>query len=147
MKEVIIREAEVADFTDVIALIKEFSLFQKTPEKVTITLEQMTAEKKFFRCVVAETEKKEIVGFATFFPAYYSWSGKVLYLDDLYVKESSRKLGIGKKLLNTVILLAKENGCKKIRWQVSGWNVNAIDFYKKIGAVIDDTERNCDLLF
>jgi diamine N-acetyltransferase len=144
--EVIIREAEVADFTNVIALIKEFSFFQKTPEKVTITLEQMTTEKDFFRCLIAETRNKDVVGFATFFPAFYSWSGKAFYLDDLYVKESSRKQGIGKKLLEAVITLAKEDGCKKVRWQVSGWNADAIYFYEKIGAVLDDTERNCDLM-
>jgi hypothetical protein len=35
--------------------------------------------------------------------------------------------------------------CKKMRWQVSKWNSDAITFYKSIGAVIDDVEINCDL--
>jgi len=69
-----------------------------------------------------------------------------LYLDDLYVKASFRKHGIGKLLLETIVLLAKEEQCKKIRWQVSKWNSNAIDFYKKMRAVVDDTEINCDLV-
>jgi hypothetical protein len=45
-----------------------------------------------------------------------------------------------------VINLAKQEQCKKVRWQVSGWNSNAIAFYKKMGANIDSTEINCDLV-
>jgi len=40
-------------------------------------------------------------------------------------------------LLDEVIALAKKEDCKKLRWQVSGWNTNAISFYKKIGSSID----------
>jgi ribosomal protein S18 acetylase RimI-like enzyme len=143
---IIIRKATTQDFPSILSLIKEFSIFQKTPERVTITLEQMTAEANLFQCFVAETDDKNIVGFATFFFTYYSWSGKALYLDDLYVQDAYRKLGIGKMLLDEVIALAKNNGCKKIRWQVSKWNDYAIAFYKSIGAEIDDVEINCDLI-
>lgn len=140
-----IRKVEPADFTFILALINEFALFQKTPGKVSITLEQMEKEKDFFQCFVAETNGHTIIGFASFYFTYFSWSGKGLFLDDLYVTESYRKQGIGVQLLNAVIELGKKEQCKKLRWQVSGWNKNAIGFYKKIGAVIDDTEINCDL--
>ncbi len=141
---VLIRKANEHDFPVVLALIKEFSEFQKTPAKVTITLDEMIEEKNVFQCLIAEVEK-EIVGFATFFFAYYSWTGKGLYLDDLYVKETFRKQSIGKKLLDSVISIAKIEQCKRVRWQVSGWNSNAIDFYKKLGAIVDGTDINCDL--
>lgn len=141
-----IRSANQQDFSAILSLIKEFSIFQKTPERVTITLEQMTAEVNFFQCFVAETKDKNIVGFATFFFTYYSWSGKALYLDDLYVQDAYRKQGIGKMLLDEVINLAKNSNCKKLRWQVSNWNTNAIAFYKSLGAFIDDVEINCDLI-
>ncbi len=68
-----------------------------------------------------------------------------MYLDDLYVRDAYRKQSVGKKLLNAIIELAKTERCKKVRWQVSGWNTNAIEFYKKMGAVIDSTDINCDL--
>ncbi|MEO5889877.1 MAG: GNAT family N-acetyltransferase [Ferruginibacter sp.] len=140
-----IRRAAPADFPGILTLIKEFALFQKTPWKVTITLEQMDKEKDFFQCFVAETTEHEIIGFASFFFAYYSWTGKALYLDDLFVKEFYRQQKIGSQLLNTVIGLAKAERCKKLRWQVSNWNKNAIGFYKKIGASINDVEINCEL--
>lgn len=140
-----IRKATADDFAAIFFLIKEFSQFQQSAEKVTITLEQMRENEKMFQCLVATTAEGNIVGFASFFFAYYSWIGKALYLDDLYVTETFRKQGIGKMLLEQVITLAKNEHCKKLRWQVSGWNKNAIDFYKKMGASIDSTEINCDL--
>jgi diamine N-acetyltransferase len=141
---VTIRKANEEDFRAILSLIKEFAVFQRTPEKVTITLGQMIKEKNLFQCLVAATDDNEIIGFATFFFAYYSWTGKALYLDDLFVRESFRKQSIGRKLLNSIIHLAKDAQCKKVRWQVSNWNVNAINFYKKLGATIDDVEINCD---
>jgi len=46
-----------------------------------------------------------------------------------------------------VIDYAKETKCHKLRWQVSTWNNPAIEFYKSLGAEIDHTEQNCDLIF
>jgi len=139
-----IRRAVVQDFPVIFSLIKEFAEFQKTPNNVKITLEQMIAEKDHFQAFVVESNAG-IIGFATFFFTYYSWTGKALYIDDLYITTASREKGVGTQLLNTIIQLAKDEQCKKVRWQVSGWNTNAISFYKKMGALIDDTEINCDL--
>jgi diamine N-acetyltransferase len=141
-----IRKAGEPDFEVILSLIKEFAIFQKTPEKVSITLDEMMANGNLFQCFVAETEDKKIIGFASFFFAYYSWSGKAIYLDDLYVTNAFRKHGIGKMLLQQIIEMAKNSACKKVRWQVSKWNTNAIEFYQKISAAIDETEINCDLI-
>ncbi|MDN3655215.1 GNAT family N-acetyltransferase [Ferruginibacter paludis] len=142
---IIIRKAAEPDFEAILLLIKEFAIFQKTPDKVSITLDEMIENGSLFQCFVAETADKNIVGFASFFFAYYSWSGKAIYLDDLYVINSFRKHGIGKMLLHQIIELAKNSACKKVRWQVSKWNSNAIEFYQKMSAAVDETEINCDL--
>lgn len=141
-----IRKAVEQDFDTILSLIKEFALFQKTPEKVSITLEEMVANGNGFQCFVALTDDKKIIGFASFFFAYYSWSGKAIYLDDLFVTKAFRNNGVGKMLLHQIIDLAKNSGCKKVRWQVSKWNTNAIQFYQKMTAEIDETEINCDLI-
>jgi diamine N-acetyltransferase len=141
---IIIRQAAREDFPAVYGLFKEFAVFQKTPEKLYITLEELIEDEEYFKCLVAVTDG-EIVGFATYFFSFYSWTGKAIYLDDLYVKNSHRNYGIGKQLLEAVINLAKESHCKTVRWLVSRWNTNAIEFYKKIGAHVDDTEMTCVL--
>lgn len=103
----IIRKAGESDFKGILSLIKEFSVFQKTPEKVSITIDQLIKDKDIFHCLIAVNEE-EIIGFTSFYFTYYSWSGKGLYLDDLYVKQLYRKQSVGKKLLNAIIDLAKK---------------------------------------
>jgi len=138
-----IRKATEADFPAILSLIKELAEFEKAPEKVTNSVEQMKQEKDFFRCFVAETGNKEIVGIALYFFAYYTWVGKSLYLDDIYVKESFRKQKIGTELLREVFKVARDENCKRVRWQVLNWNKPAIQMYEKCGAEIDDEWLNC----
>ncbi len=138
-----IREATDADFAAILSLIKELALFEKAPEKVTNTVEQMHQEKNLFECYVAENDDNEIVGMALFFFAYYTWVGKSLYLDDIYIKEAYRKNKIGSRLLNKVFEVARAKGCKRVRWQVLDWNQPAIEMYRKAGAEIDDEWLNC----
>ncbi len=140
-----IRTAEEADFPAILSLIEELALYEKAPEKVTNTVEQMKDEKDLFKAWVVEKDDGEIIGFALFYFVYYTWVGKSLYLDDLYVKEKYRGNKIGSVLLDKVIEFGKNNNCKRIRWQVLNWNKPAIDFYKKIGANLDDEWINCDL--
>lgn len=139
-----IRKATENDFPAILEMIKSLALFENAPEKVTNTVEQMKAEQHLFQCVVAETKTGEIVGMALWFYAYYTWVGKSLYLDDLFVKESHRKNRIGTLLLNYIMEVAKAENCNRVRWQVLNWNVNAINLYRKAGATIDGEWFNCD---
>jgi GNAT superfamily N-acetyltransferase len=141
-----IREIKADDFTGLISLFTEFATFEKTPEKMTNTVDRMTVEQEFFNGFVALNDSEEIVGYVTHFFAYYTWIGKSLYMDDLYVKEEFRGHGIGTELINKVIEYAKTTNCQKVKWQVSEWNKPAIEFYKSLGASIDSVESNCDLL-
>lgn len=106
----------------------------------------MLLEKDQFHCLVAETPKKGIAGYVTYFFCYFTWIGKSMYMDDLYVKPEFRGCGIGTKLIHRIIKYAKDSHCHKIRWQVSGWNEKSIAFYKKLGAAVNNVEHNCDLL-
>lgn len=141
---VTIRTATEHDIEAVYNLLLEFAKFHGSSDKVYTTVNQLKCDKDLFHCLVAETEDKHIIGFASHFFTYYSWSGKALYIDDLYVTPSHRKQGVGKKLLDAIVQKAKDNGCFKIRWQTSNWNTNAIAFYKNYGAEIDEVEINCD---
>ena len=69
----------------------------------------MNRDKDILNVFIPENiDNKEIAGFATFFFTYYSWTGKGLYLDDLFVKDIFRKQSIGKRLLDAVIDLAEK---------------------------------------
>ena len=139
-----IRKATEDDFAAILDLVVELAVFQNTPNKVTNTVELMKQEKAYFNAYVAQTSNGEIAGIATYFFAYYTWVGKSLYLDDLYVREDKRGLKIGSALLKQIFEVAKNENCKRVRWQVSNWNKPAIAFYKKCGAELDDECVNCD---
>jgi GNAT superfamily N-acetyltransferase len=139
-----IRRATEEDFPEILSMIKALAAFEKSPDKVTNTVEQMKTETDCFHCFVAETENSEIAGMAIYFFAYFTWVGKSLYLEDLYVKESFRKFKIGTELLRKIFEIANEEDCKRVRWQVLNWNEPAIQLYTKAGASLDDEWLNCN---
>lgn len=141
--EINIRSASEKDFPAVLSLIRELAEYEKASGKVTNNVEQMKKEKDLFRCFVVETVAGEIVGMALYFFAYYTWVGKSLYLDDIYVKKEFRQNKIGSALLEKIFEVAEYENCKRVRWQVLNWNKPAIEVYRKCGAEIDDEWLNC----
>jgi ribosomal protein S18 acetylase RimI-like enzyme len=108
------------------------------------SVEKMNMESDYINGFVAESDNGNLVGYATCFYAYFTWVGKSMYMDDLYVTPDYRGKGLGLKLITEVIEKAKAEDCKRVHWQVAGWNQNAIEFYKSLGATVDDIESNCD---
>jgi GNAT superfamily N-acetyltransferase len=103
----------------------------------------MRRERGSFGFFVAE-EGGEVLGAAVYFFAYYTWVGKSLYLDDLYVKPEHRRRKVGSMLLAQVFDLARREGCKRLRLQVLDWNKDAISFYEKHGGSITGEWLTCD---
>lgn len=61
---------------------------------------------------------------------------KILHIEDICVDEHYQKRGIGTKLYNQIVQLAKEKNIDNIELMVWGFNENAIKFYKKLGMSI-----------
>lgn len=142
--EFTIRKAVETDYEAVLSLIKELAEFEKAPHKVTNSVEQMKQEQDLFNCYVVEIDSGEIVAMALYFFAYYTWVGKSLYVDDIYVKQAYRRNKIATKLLNILFEQARLENCKRVRWQVLEWNEAAITLYKNCKADIDPEWLNCD---
>ena len=144
----IIRKGEINDLPALLRLIKELALFEKAPDAVTNTLEEMQCDgfgkNPVFGFHVAELDGT-IAGMALYFVKYSTWKGKGLYLDDLIVSEKHRGKGIGKKLFDAFMSEAKSIDAKQVHWQVLDWNTPAIDFYKKLGSSIDAEWLDCKM--
>ncbi|MDH6307879.1 GNAT superfamily N-acetyltransferase [Dysgonomonas sp. PFB1-18] len=136
-----------SDFEELVSLFQEFAIFEKLPDKMTNSVSKMKAEKEYLKGFTARDENGNLTGYVTYFYAYYTWVGKSLYMDDLYVREKYRGNGIGSSLIKRVITVAETENCNRLRWQVSHWNQPAIKFYESLGAEINKTEMNCDLVF
>ncbi len=136
-----IRKAVIEDSQSIFDLIMELALYEKAPEKVANSPEQIAkdgfGETPLFECIVAE-DKNKIIGMSLYYFRYSTWKGKVLFLEDLIVRKENRGKGYGKKLLSKTIEIAKDRNCKGVAWQVLDWNTPAIEFYKNYNVTIDD---------
>jgi GNAT superfamily N-acetyltransferase len=132
-----IRPGTADDLPQVLALIRELATFEREPDAVETTLESMQedgfGERPVFAFFVAEDER-QIVGLALYFYSYSTWKGKCIYLEDLIVTEAYRGQGLGRRLLDRVVMKAKEENAKRVVWQVLDWNTPAIAFYESLGA-------------
>ena len=72
-------------------------------------------------------------GFALFFPNFSTWLGKPgLYLEDVFVSEWARKLGVGRRLMARLAAIAVERGWGRLDFWVLHWNP-ARGFYHRLG--------------
>lgn len=139
-----IRDATVHDAALLRTMILELAEFERQPEMVTIREEDLArdgfGENPLFRALIADWDGSP-AGYALFFRYYSSWTGRGLFLEDLFVRESFRKRGIGRALLAAVARIAVEERCYGIHWEVLDWNQEAIEFYTRLGADFRDEWR------
>jgi GNAT superfamily N-acetyltransferase len=133
----IIREGQKKDAQAVLDLITELAVFEKEPEAVEITVDDLLkdgfSENPKFKLFVAE-EDSVVIGIALFYERYSTWKGKSIHLEDLMITESKRKIGAGKALYSAVLKYAHDNNFNRVAWEVIDWNTNAVNFYKSTGA-------------
>lgn len=139
-----IRTAIIEDMPQVLSLIKELAVFEREPDAVIITVEDLEKEgfgaHPLFKCFVAEVDN-EIVGMALVYFRFSTWKGRTIHLEDLIVKEKMRGSGVGSALYKEVINYAKSQNAKRVEWVVLDWNEGAIKFYERSGAKILDDWR------
>jgi len=136
---IVIREGEKRDLPSVLELIRELAIFEKEPDAVVVTVEDLERDgfgpTPLFHTFIAEVNG-DVVGMALYYYRYSTWKGKTIHLEDLIVKESMRGSGLGFSLYKEVIAKAKQERVRRIEWNVLDWNIPAIDFYIKSGAKV-----------
>ena len=140
----LIRPATVDDVTLLRTLIRELATFEHELEFCVIE-EADLARDGFgayprFRTLIAEWDAQP-AGYALFFGYYSTWTGRGLFLEDLFVREQFRGRGIGKALLASVARVAVKENCHGVQWEVLDWNEKAIELYKSLGAEFRDQWR------
>ncbi len=137
-----IRKGRKEDMPAVLDLIRELAHFEKEPDAVVVTVEDLVRdgfrETPLFYTFIAEIDQ-EIVGMALYYYRYSTWKGRTIHLEDLIVKEKMRGAGVGFALYAEIIAQGKRDGVRRMEWNVLDWNTPAIDFYIKSGArLLDD---------
>lgn len=133
-----IRPATRDDVPLILAFIRELAAYEKLAHEVVAT-EEGLRETLFGSRPVAEVLIAEVdgaaAGFALFFHNYSTFLGQPgIFLEDLFVRPELRARGVGRALLARLAAVAQERGCGRLEWAVLDWNVDAIGFYRRIGA-------------
>ncbi len=143
--EILLRNANRSDVTDIFRLIKGLSIHEKAPDAVIASeklLEKWIFEKKWAEVIVIE-DQKNVIGMSLFYPIFSAYLGRGgLFIDTLYVEPEYRGQGLGKMLLKRTAEIAVERGCMRLEWNCLDWNISSVEFYKYMGATAVD---NCSI--
>lgn len=143
-----IRKGKPEDMHAVLGLIKELAIFEKEPNAVLVTVDDLIRDGfgpvPLFHVFVAEVDDdsidgkqaKQIVGIALYYYRFSTWKGKTIHLEDLVVKDKMRGTGLGYALYSEIIKQGKKDQVRRVEWNVLDWNIPAIEFYEKSGAKV-----------
>ncbi|MEM7372498.1 MAG: GNAT family N-acetyltransferase [Bacteroidota bacterium] len=144
-----IRKATEQDVVAIHDLVRELAIYEKAEHEVATSPEIYARDgfgaTPYFECFVAEHAEDGIVGISLFYFGYSTWKGKLLYLDDLVIRESHRRMGIGTMLMKNLAKYAIEQQATMMKWQVLDWNEPAIEMYRQLGAVFDSEWVDCKM--
>jgi GNAT superfamily N-acetyltransferase len=138
VNSIAIRKARAGDESIIIALLREFAVYEKFEDKFRLTEKQVARD--FFG---ASTHVFSALAFqggapvavATWYFTYATFApSRALYIEDLYVRAEARGAGTGRALMAWLAREAMTEGADRIEWSVLNWNTSAMAFYDKIGA-------------
>jgi GNAT superfamily N-acetyltransferase len=138
----VIRKATAADAALIVEMIRELAEFEHELEQVDATPQDLLRDgfstNRRFHAFVAEWDGQP-AAYALYFFTYSTWAGRPsLFVEDLFVRAQFRGKGIGKALLQRMAVIAREQNCYGMRWEVLNWNAPAIDFYRSLGAKVQN---------
>jgi GNAT superfamily N-acetyltransferase len=133
-----VRPAVAGDEGEILRMIVALATFEREPDAVLATegslRELMFGDDPKVLAHIAEVDGQAI-GLALWFLNFSTWTGRHgLYLEDLFVDASARRLGVARALFAALAQEAARRGCARIDWAVLDWNRSAMDFYQSLGA-------------
>lgn len=98
-------------------------------------------EKQDFHVLVALGDDRVIGGVTGYELELYSEKKKEMYLYDLAVDEGHRKKGVGRSLITSLKEIAQKRAVSLIFVEAHAEDTGAIEFYRAIGAEMDDVRH------
>ena len=140
-----IRRASEADAGTIHALVVELATAIGMTGKVASRIEDVR-DRGFgadpaFEALLAERGGAP-VGLCLFFESFSTWDGRRgVYVQDIYVSEAARGLGLGRRLLAEAAAISRARGGSYLRLSVEAENDRAQAFYARAGLAWSRSER------
>lgn len=139
-----VRKAQDKDSAAVISYMKKLAEYEKLGDVCNITEEALIAllnEPNGLNAVLAECDGITAGCMTYYFYKIATFSGKrVMYIEDVYVDEEYRRMGIGKLFFDYAKETAEKCGCSRLEWKCLKWNTSAQNFYENIGGQTSSDE-------
>lgn len=132
----IIRPAKPSDCDGLLAMILDHADYERSQATISrqSLLSLVTSDVTRAHIFVASRQKR-LLGYSSLTVDYSLWRDHIwAHLDCLYVKPDERGQGVGARLLDEAITVARTLGADQIEWQTPDWNERAIAFYLREGA-------------
>ena len=126
------KDIEISDIANCLGLMQEFYAIDHYPINATETtklLETFIANKNLGQAYLIYN-KEIIVGYVIMtFVFSFEYKGTLAFIDELYIKETARKQGIGTKTIEFIKQEAKNSNVKIMYLEVENHNQNAQKLY------------------
>ena len=115
----------------------ELASYERLGDQLRATEQALSSalfgEHSVARALIAERSSRA-VGYALFFATFSTFLAREgVWLEDLFVRPSHRKAGVGTALLAAVAARAAAQG-GRLEWAALDWNELALGFYRRLGA-------------
>ena len=132
-----IEAASEAEIPLLLTFVKELAAYEKLLDHVSVTEERLRqalfGNHSRVNAVIAYVDNLP-VAFAIYFFNLSTFEGRPgLYIEDIFVRPTFRRAGIGRKLFRFLSQTAREHGCCRIELSVLNWNEQAMQFYRNLG--------------
>ncbi|PSJ57033.1 GNAT family N-acetyltransferase [Kumtagia ephedrae] len=143
--KILIRPATVADAERIHSSVLGIARVMDGVDKVRCTVADLIdygfGPDPHFEAVIAEVDGA-YAGMCLFFRSFSTWQGRPgAYVQDLFVDDAFRGLGVGAKLLRRVAAIIRDRGGSYLRLSVDVQNSAAQAFYTRIDITVSDTEQ------
>lgn len=131
-----VKRATLENLSEISELFNSYRVFYKQDSNLDLAINFISERMKNKESVIfyASNENGEALGFTQLYPTFSSVSAKSFWiLCDLYVSSAARRLGVGKKLMETAKVFAIENNSKGIALETGANNVKAQALYESLG--------------
>ena len=137
MTQTIVRDSSFSDVPSILKLL--YDLGRPLP-KTDIERENFEKLiKEFFidtkkKILVSEIDDTKIIGLVSImFLSRLNQNSLEMYIPELIIDKEYRNLGIGRQLINSCIVLAKNKKCHRIRLESANHRIDSHLFYKRMG--------------
>lgn len=141
--EIGVRLVVPGDLPGLLALMAEHAAFeggQVTSKAAQLSRALFGLTPRLFAWVAEDGA--DLLGYAAASREYTAWRGReYLHMDCLFVSAAARNHGLGARLVDAVTGFATAQGLEEVLWQTPAWNLDAVRFYERLGAVGDQKVR------